>query len=571
MPNDDLPDGDRSDRLGLENMSHEGARMATELAGLDDGTDPFAAAVSTTRMPMIITNPREPDNPIVFANDAFCALTGYSRQEVLGRNCRFLQGPETDPVAIDRIRAAVAVPEPVEIDICNHRKDGSAFWNRLLVAPVHDARGVLNYFFASQFDITAERDLLAAQERELAEAKRLLWAEAEGRGQVEEALRQSHKMEAVGQLTGGIAHDFNNMLQAISGNLELMHRRAAQGRTDDVGHLVDSARKTVERAAALTNRLLAFARRQALQPKPVVLDTLVEGMAELIRYIVGPGVQVKLDMQNGEWIVLCDPNQIESALLNLAINARDAMPSGGSLTIGTQDVQLTAADLAGQDDARPGAYVEISVADTGMGMDEATRMRALEPFFTTKPIGQGTGLGLSQIYGFLRQSDGVVRLESTPGQGTIVRLYLPRHKSACTSEQQPMPQPEPGEAARDTAVLLVEDEEGVRTVAAERLRELGYLVREAKDGAAALRLLHSDVRVDVLVTDVGLPNGLNGRQVADAARERRPGLPVLFITGYAGNMLEGQLAPGMHVIGKPFGLDTLAARVQAMLETVPAE
>ncbi len=565
MAHNDLPNDDPESRSTPENMSREGARITAELAGLDDGTDPFAAAMRATRMPMVVTNPREADNPIVFVNDAFCRLTGYSRQKVLGRNCRFLQGPESDPAAVERIRAAVAVPEAIEIEIRNHRKDGSAFWNRLLIAPVHDARGALQHFFASQFDVTTERDVLATRTRELAEAKDKLQAEAAERERTEAALRQSHKMEAVGQLTGGIAHDFNNMLQAISGSLELLHRRVQQGRADEAGHLVDGARQTVKRAAALTNRLLAFARRQALQPKPVVLDTLIEGMAGLIRHTIGPGVQVELRMHDGDWIVLCDPNQMESALLNLAINARDAMPEAGRLIVGTEEVQLEAADVAGQDGAAPGAYVEISVADTGMGMDEATRAQALEPFFTRKPSGQGTGLGLSQIYGFVRQSNGFMRLDSALGQGTTVRLYLPKHKSVGTPEEQPAAPSEPGEAVREAAVLLVEDEDGVRSVAAERLRELGYRVLEAKDGPAALRLLHSGARVDVLVTDVGLPGGLNGRQVADAARERRPGLPVLFITGYAGDALEEQLAPGMQVIGKPFALDALDVRIRAML------
>ncbi len=551
-------------------MSREGARITAELAGLDDGTDPFAAAMRATRMPMIVTNPRTIDNPIVFVNDAFCRLTGYVREEILGRNCRFLQGPSTDAATVERIRTAVSKPEAIEIDICNHRKDGSTFWNRLLVAPVHDARGTLNYFFASQFDITTERELLTVRTRELVEANDRLRAEARERGQVEEALRQSHKMEAVGQLTGGIAHDFNNMLQAISGSLELMRRRVKEGRTDEADRLVDGARQAVSRAAALTNQLLAFARRQALQPKPVVLDRLIEGMAELIRRTVGPGVEVELRMRDGEWIVLCDPNQMESALLNLAINARDAMPEGGKLIIGTEDVQLQAVDLAGQDGAMPGAYVEISITDTGLGMDDATKAHALEPFFTTKPAGQGTGLGLSQIYGFVRQSDGIVHLESEPGLGTTVRLYLPKHRPMNMHEEQPAPPAEPGEATGGAAVLLVEDEDGVRIVAAELLRDLGYVVLEAKDGPAALRLLRSSARVDVLVSDVGLPGGLNGRQVADAAREHRPGLPVLFITGYAGNALEGQLAPGMQVIGKPFALEMLAAQVEAILKTTPA-
>ena len=549
-----------------EDARSQSARIDAELAGLDDGTDPFTAAVRTTRMPMVITNPREADNPIVFANDAFARLTGYTREETLGRNCRFLQGPQSDPQAVTRIREAVSAAEPIELDIQNHRKDGSSFWNRLLVSPVRDKAGDVTYYFASQYDITHEREALALSARELAYAKGKLLAEAAERERVEEQLRQSHKLEAVGQLTGGIAHDFNNMLQAISSSLELTRRRMEQGRAEEATQFLDGACKTVERAAALTARLLSFARRQVLESRPVVLDTMVDGMAELIRRTVGPGVDVQLRMRDGDWTVLCDANQLENVLLNLVINARDAMPGGGTLTIGTEHVELDGDDVAGQDGVKPGGYVELYVADTGSGMDKVTQARAFEPFFTTKPLGQGTGLGLSQLYGLVRQLDGAVRLDSAPGEGTTIRLYLPRHASAKTSPDtvrvaQEQPGPNLGEA-----VLLVEDEAAVRAMAAEQLRELGYHVTEAGDGNAALKLLRSGLRVDALVTDVGLPGGLNGRQLAEAAREGRPGLPVLFITGYAGTLFDGEMAPGMGVIVKPFTLDALANRVRAMLE-----
>jgi len=415
--------------------------------------------------------------------------------------------------------------------------------------------------------------LVAVRTSELAEANIQLRAQIAERENVEASLRQSQKMEAMGQLTGGIAHDFNNMLQAIGGSLELMHRRIEQGRGTEAGRFVDSARKTVGRAAALTNRLLAFARRQPLQPQSVDLDGLIVGIEELVRGTVGPGIRVELDMSDGVWPVLCDPNQLENALLNVAINARDAMPDGGRLTISTRHMSLRTPDVAGQDEAKPGDYVEIAVADTGTGMDEATRARVFEPFFTTKPIGQGTGLGLSQCYGFVRQSGGFVRLDSTPGQGTTVRLYLPRHGTAGAEAAQQAQRAEPERVAVQGTVLLVEDDEDVRALAAEWLRELGYQVLEAEDGSAALGLLARTSHVDLLVTDVGLPNGLNGRQVADAARERRQGLPVLLITGYAGSALENQLAPGMQVIGKPFTLEMLAARIGTILEkhvTVPA-
>ena len=314
----------------------------------------------------------------------------------------------------------------------------------------------------------------------------------------------------------------------------------------------------MDRAAGLTRRLLAFARRQRLEPKPVDPDALVAGMADLVRRTVGPAVRLELLLRDGRARVLCDPGELESALLNLCINARDAMPGGGRLAIGTEDVRLSAADLVGQEGAAPGDYVEISVADTGKGMPTDVAERAFEPFFTTKPLGHGTGLGLSQVYGFVRQSGGVVRLESAPGRGTAVRVCLPQHPRADLVEDAGAA-PAPVEAGPGQAVLLVDDEDVAREAAAERLRDLGYRVLEAADGPAALHLLDGGARVDMLVTDVGLPNGMNGRQVAEAVRERRPGIPLLFITGYAGT----DLPLGSEVIDKPFDLDTLARRVQA--------
>jgi signal transduction histidine kinase/CheY-like chemotaxis protein len=416
--------------------------------------------------------------------------------------------------------------------------------------------------------------LVAARTCELAAANIELRAQIAKREIAEASLRQSQKMEAVGQLTGGIAHDFNNMLQAISSSLELMHRRVGQGRAAETGRYVDSARRTVDRASALTNRLLAFARRQALQPRPVDLDGLITGIGELVRGTVGPAITVELRL-DGLWPVLCDPNQLESALLNIAINARDAMPKGGRLTISTRHVVFRQSDLAGDDGgywdgASPGDYVEIAVADTGSGMEDSTRERAFEPFFTTKPVGQGTGLGLSQLYGFVRQSSGFVRLDSQLGHGTTVRVCLPRHGNAAAEMVRRKNDVQPAQAAAPRIVLLVEDEADVRATAAELLGELGHQVLEAEDGPSALRLLTRTAHLDLLVTDVGLPNGLNGLQVADAAREHWPGLPVLFITGYVDDALNGQLAPGMQVIGKPFRLDELAVRIAAMLRT-PAD
>jgi PAS domain S-box-containing protein len=980
-------------------LNTDAARIGAELMRLDGGTDPFAASVRATRMPMVVSDPRQPDNPIVFVNDSFCRLTGYPREQIVGRNCRFLQGPDTDPATVARIRAAVQAQEPIEIDIRNHRRDGTPFWNRLLMAPVRDQTGEVAYFIASQVDVTLEwerleglefrnaallaelSDQLHAQEEsearlryatqaagmgvweldlpgyslttdstsraihgrdpalrfsyadrqacihpddmarvdeattravetgaeyaieyrvlrpggtgwvearaqvvpptvgaplrlagvfmdvterreatlrlQLSEASlrlatdaaevgtwdldldadvltwtdrtkamfglepdepcgmadfytglhpddraavtaafaaaldparrtsydveyrtlgkhdgALRWVAARGRGmfqdgrcvralgtalditaqkaerarqdlllalsgttrtladptailaaaatmlgrhlgvqrvgwshvqaeadlmfvetgyadglpplhgpfqmdrygkanlerrlagqtlsvpdagvpdqadanwaplgigavisvplmrdgtlraalfvnaaaprawtpdevrlvedvaalvwdaveraraeanlrelnatlearveertaelrRAEDALRQSQKMEAVGQLTGGIAHDFNNLLTGITGALELLQRRVGEGRYGEIGRFASVATTSANRAAALTQRLLAFARRQPLDPKPVAANRLVADMEDLLRRTLGPGVTLEMVLSGGLWGTLCDPNQLESALLNLAINARDAMPEGGRLTIETANAHLDDAYARTQGfEVRSGQYVSISVTDTGVGMDPAVASRIFEPFFTTKPIGQGTGLGLSMLYGFVKQSDGHVRVYSEPGRGTTMRLYLPRHAGAAVLDGE-MNAPATPAGAGET-VLVVDDEDAVRMLVAEALADMGYVALEAANGSAGLDILRSVAKVDLLVTDVGLP-GLNGRQLADAARVLRPGLRVLFITGYAGNAAigNGVLEAGMEILTKPFALEALAAKLRAMMQ-----
>ncbi len=505
-----------------------------------------------------------------WCNQRWLDYTGQTLDEMVGYGWLATIHPDDCARSRASFQGAVDAGSPLLQEHRIRAADGRFRWFLVRVEPVRNEAGRVLQWFGSATDIDAQvhaREGLARSAEELEQRVAARTAELMA---TEAQLRQSQKMEAVGQLTGGIAHDFNNMLQGIAGSLDMLQRRIRQGRADDALMFAGAAYKTVERAAALTHRLLAFARRQTLQPRTVEPDGLIEGMADLIRRTTGPGILVELHLSDGIWTVLCDPNQLENVLLNLAINARDAMPEGGRLTIGIEGVSLSAADVAGQEGAMPGDYVEISVADTGTGMDEVIRARAFEPFFTTKPLGQGTGLGLSQLYGFVRQSDGVVRLDSAPGRGTVVRLYLPRHESMQQDGEAASQTAVPQDTGAGEAVLLVEDEADVRGPAAERLRELGYTVLEAANGPAALRLLRSGVRIDVLVTDVGLPGGLNGRQVADAVRERRPGVPVLFITGYAGSALENELAPGMEVIGKPFALDALAARVRAILELSPA-
>ncbi len=374
-------------------------------------------------------------------------------------------------------------------------------------------------------------------------------------------------MEAVGQLTGGLAHDFNNLLTGITGSLELLQTRVAQGRIRDVDRYINAARGAAKRAASLTHRLLAFSRRQTLDPKPTNVNRLAAAMEELIRRTIGPGIAMEpLMAAGGLWNTLVDPGQLENALLNLCINARDAMPDGGKLTIGTGNRWLDA-HAARERDLPPGQYVSLCVSDTGTGMTPEVAARAFDPFFTTKPLGMGTGLGLSMVYGFVRQSNGQVRIYSEVGQGTMVCLYLPRHLGEAVEADVPAEQADALRAGQGETVLVVDDEPTVRMLVTEVLEDLGYTAIEAADGAAGLKVLQSDTRIDLLVTDVGLPGGMNGRQVADAGRAARPGLSVLFITGYAENAVlsHGHLDPGMHVLTKPFAVEALASRIRELI------
>jgi PAS domain S-box-containing protein len=384
----------------------------------------------------------------------------------------------------------------------------------------------------------------------------------------EDHLRQAQKMEAVGQLTGGLAHDFNNLLTGISGALEMMQVRIAQGRITELDRYATAAQGAAKRAAALTHRLLAFSRRQTLDPKPTDINKLIHGLQDLIQRTVGPGIVVEVVGAGGLWPALVDPNQLENALLNLCINARDAMPGGGRITIETANKWLD--DRAARDrDLEPGQYLSLCVTDTGSGMTPEVQARAFDPFYTTKPMGEGTGLGLSMIYGFTRQSGGQVRIYSEVGQGTTMCIYLPRHYGHIDIAPGDRPRTRAA-GARVTAatVLVVDDEPTIRMLVIEILEELGYTVIEAADGAAAMRVLNTGARIDLLVTDVGLPGPMNGRQVADAALATLPDLKILFITGYAENAVigNGQLAPNMALVTKPFAMDILATRIRDMLD-----
>ncbi|KPW34636.1 Sensory box sensor histidine kinase/response regulator [Pseudomonas coronafaciens pv. atropurpurea] len=415
--------------------------------------------------------------------------------------------------------------------------------------------------------VAAERDRATAALRSLNDTlEQRVAARTTELMQAEEKLRQSQKMEAVGQLTGGLAHDFNNLLAGISGALELMSTRIEQGRWSDVDKYIVTAQGAAKRAAALTHRLLAFSRRQTLDPQPTDVNRLMKGMTDLIQRTVGPSILVETIGTPGLWPTLVDASQLENALLNLCINARDAMPDGGHITIDASNRWVE--DGATQvHDLPEGQYLSLCVTDTGTGMTPEVMAKAFDPFFTTKPIGQGTGLGLSMIYGFANQSGGQVRIQSEVGKGTSIFIYLPRYDGAAVRDESDAHIPPVEFTQSGETILIVDDEPTVRMLLTDSLGDLGYTLIEAADSLAGLKLLRSDVHIDLLITDVGLPGGMNGRQMADAGREVRPQLKTLFITGYAENAAIGdeQLGPGMRVLTKPFAIDALTSRVQELM------
>jgi PAS domain S-box-containing protein len=468
--------------------------------------------------------------------------------------------------AASRWADALARGAIYETEFRLRRYDGPWRWHLARAVPILDDAGAIVRWVGTSTDIEDQKEAAAV----LGDLNATLEERVEERTtqlrKTEEALRQAQKMEAVGQLTGGLAHDFNNLLQGISGSIDRAQHRIGAGRLGDAERFLATAMECADRAAALTHRLLAFSRRQTLDPRPTDVNRLIAGMEELIRRTMGPNIAVEVVGAGGLWATKVDAPQLESALLNLCINARDAMPNGGNLTIETANKWLD--ERAASDrDLPPGQYVSLCVTDTGTGMTPDVVSRAFDPFFTTKPLGQGTGLGLSMIYGFARQSGGQVRIYTEVDQGTTMCLYLPRHlgqvASATSSEDAEI------DRGFGETVLVVEDEASVRTLIAEVLAESHYNVVEASDATSALRVLESDRSLDLLVTDVGLPGGMNGRQVAEAARGLRPGLKVLFITGYAENAVvgNGHLEPGMEILTKPFAMATLSNKVRRMLES----
>jgi PAS domain S-box-containing protein len=473
-------------------------------------------------------------------NPAGAGLYGLPREQIIGRTPAELDTADGGTSIDSNARMALRSDKAVTYELTRTFGSRSQMTVNIIVAPVEASED-------GSLVLVCGRDLTVQR-------------------QAEDALRQSQKMEAIGQLTGGIAHDFNNLLAAIMGALELMQNKIAQGPPTELDRYVTAAQGASNRAAALTHRLLAFARRQTLSPTLTDVNRLVKGIEELVRRTLGPSVALNVAATEGLWITQVDQNQLENALLNLCINSRDAMPDGGRVTVETANFEVDER-MAHEGDLLAGQYVALSVTDTGTGMTREVISRAFEPFFTTKPLGLGTGLGLSMIYGFAKQSGGHVRIYSEVGRGATVCLYLPRLTANGEFADIPVallatPRATPGET-----VLIVDDEETLRMLVVEVLEELGYSSLEAGDGPSGLELLRSDTRIDLLVSDVGLPGGMNGRQLADAARVLRPGLKVLFITGYAANAVVNpeHLEPGMQIMTKPFPMEALGTKIRDMI------
>lgn len=629
------------------------------------------AAVDQQTDMLVITEAEPIDGPhgprIVYVNQAFTRITGYSAAEALGRSPRFLQGPLTDRRELDRIRNALQAWQPVRAELVNYTRDGEPFWLELDIVPLADDNGWYTHWVAVERNVTARKQIqaeAAAHEERLRLVSQatqdviwdwnlleqtVWWSDAflplfgqppldlepgpeswtsrihphdrprveatihaviDGGGidwvqeyrfrharghyltvldrgfvvrrdggtpvrmvgsmvdvterrELDERLRQAQRLEAVGQLTGGVAHDFNNLLTVILGNAELMVEMSdAQ---PEVRTLAEMTLAAAERGAELTSRLLAFARRQPLQPQVLDLNRLLAGMEGLLRRALPESVQVALHREAGLWLAELDPGQLETAVLNLAINARDAMPRGGRLTLCLGNVTLDGSFLGADGDVPPGDYVLLSVTDSGVGMAPEVVKRAFDPFFTTKEVGKGSGLGLSMVYGFVKQSGGHARLYSEPGVGTTVKLYFPR----AWAQEVPMETPAHEVSQGGTEhILVVEDDTLVRQNLIGQLRGLGYRVTSAASAAQALEVLRTAPDIDLLFTDVIMPGGMNGAQLAASARDLRPGIKVLYTSGYTENTIvhQGRLDPGVHLLSKPYRRQEMAQKVRQVLD-----
>lgn len=510
----------------------------------DDSNSIFFAAVKTTRMPMIVTDPNQPDNPIVFANPAFINMTGYSWDELVGTNCRLLQGPDTDRDTVAEIRRAIEQRKETSVELINYKKNGAAFWNALFISPVFDADNKLIYFFASQLDVTRRRD-------------------------AEEGLRQAQKMEAVGQLTGGVAHDFNNLLTVIQGFSDVLRNQIeGDGEFDrkKAARSINAVLQAAERGATLTQQLLAFSRRQKLQGRVVNLVDLVDQLQPLIERTAGGVVNVRIVHQETTCNARIDPTQAELAIINILLNARDAMPDGGNVLIEVRNRSIEAGDK-GFGELEAGNYVAVTITDEGTGMPPEVLKRVTEPFFSTKDQGKGTGLGLSMVYGFMKQSGGSLRVYSEEGHGTTVRMLFP-----CEAAKADPVDAKPSRSLADKrgseTVLVVEDQVDVGDYAETVLAEFGYTVLRAENANEALTLLDGAGHIDLLFSDLIMPGGMNGVMLAREVKRRRPRMRVLLTTGYAESSIERVDARGAEfdLIQKPYKRSELATKVRQVIE-----
>ncbi|WP_313538629.1 histidine kinase famiy protein [Sphingomonas sp.] len=519
--------------------THHWKRAIIGTPGLGDRSTVFFAALQMTRMPMTLTDPNQPDNPIVFANKAFLDLTGYEEHEILGRNCRFLQGAETDRDAVAELRAAIDAKEAIALELINYRRDGSSFWNAVFIAPVLGPDGELLYFFASQLDVTRRRES-------------------------EQSFRQAQKMEAIGQLTAGLAHDFNNLLQVVSGNVDIV---ASQVEDDRHQRLLNNAARAADRGSKLTRQLLAFARKTRLEPKTVDMNQLIHDFGDLLDNTVGAQIRLVTALERRLPAVQIDPTHLEMAILNVLLNARDAMPKGGTVTIGTRLWKLNG--NAPMHQLPEGDYVVLTIRDEGTGMDDNVRRRATEPFFTTKGAERGTGLGLAMVHGFVQQSLGRLEIDSTPGEGTEIRMLFPvANAMAGTAPSAPAPKRElhQGTTGGSETILLVEDSDDVRALAQEQIAALGYRVVLASSGEEALERLKTET-IDLLFTDIVMPGGMSGLELVEQFRETHPDTPVLMTTGYNEDLVADiPRGSNLDVIGKPYRREQLADRIRAALD-----
>lgn len=518
-------------------------RDVTELKLKGDTLELRDRALAAISQGIVIADARAPDLPVIYANSAFETISGYTAADILGRNMRLLQGADTDREMVATIRSRVAAGAAFRGELANYRKDGRVFRNDLSISPVRDDEKNLTHFVGVQNDVTDYR-------------------------QLESQFAQSQKMELVGQLAGGIAHDFNNLLMVINGNLELLKERRSKTLSDDKA-LLEAALDAGLRGAELTRRMLAFARRQILEPRIVDANRLISRLRPLLQRALSENISLVLSLAPTLWRSLTDPSQLESAVINLAVNARDAMPSGGQLRIVTANVELGAERHSKMRDLRPGDYVMIAVSDTGTGMDADTCRRAFEPFFTTKQSGEGTGLGLSMVQGFIAQCGGQVTLESKEGAGTTVTLYLPRvhgpdELAQAHADERLLPR-------GSETLLLVEDDPMVRATVSRMVRELGYRTVEASNANSALQKLGGGTDIDLVFTDVIMPGSMTGWDLAQAVWKRNPGMKVLFTTGYSDNPIlqHAALDGRLHVLQKPYRRRDVALKLREVLSGPP--